>query len=61
MEEFIISKENFNGLTCIWGRDKNAPTTMNSLMCYVYNNHTVSQNKVNITIHVNIILQYMFI
>lgn len=46
MEEFIISKENFNGLTCVWGRDKDAPTKMNSLMCYVYNNHTLPENKV---------------
>jgi len=50
MEEFIISKENFNGLTCVWGRDEDTPTTMNSLMCYVYNNHTLPQNKVNIYI-----------
>lgn len=46
MEEFIISKENFNGLTCVWGRDKGAPTIMNSLMCYVYNNLTLPENKV---------------
>lgn len=46
MEEFIISKENFNGLTCVWGRDEDAPTTMNSLMCYIYN-HSLPQNKVN--------------
>jgi len=48
MEQFIISKESFNGLTCVWGRDEDTPTTMNSLMCYVYNNHSFPQNKVNI-------------
>lgn len=47
MEVFIISKDNFNGLTCIWGRDKEGPTTMNSLMCFVYNNHTLPENKVS--------------
>lgn len=47
MEEFIISKENFNGLICIWGRDQDSPTTMNSLMCHVYNNDSLYQNKVN--------------
>lgn len=47
MEEFIISKDNFNGLNCIWGRDENAPITMNSLMCYVPINYTKPQNKVN--------------
>ncbi|XP_050546480.1 adhesion G protein-coupled receptor A3 isoform X2 [Daktulosphaira vitifoliae] len=46
MDEFIISKENFNGLTCVWGRDVDSPITINSLMCYVYNNHTLPQNKI---------------
>ncbi|VVC24473.1 Hypothetical protein CINCED_3A012385 [Cinara cedri] len=46
MEEFNISKENFNGLTCIWGRDEDASITMNSLVCYVYNNHTLPENKI---------------
>ncbi|XP_050421143.1 adhesion G protein-coupled receptor A3 isoform X2 [Adelges cooleyi] len=46
MEDFIISKENFSGLTCVWGRDEDSPTTMNSLMCYVYNNHTLPHNKI---------------
>lgn len=46
MEEFVISKEGFNGLTCVWGRDEDAPTTMNSLMCYVNNNNTPHHNKV---------------
>lgn len=48
MEQFIISKENFNGLMCIWGRDQDSPTTMNSLMCHVYNNDSLFQNKVNL-------------
>jgi len=48
MEQFIISKENFNGLICIWGRDQDSPTTMNSLMCHVYNNDSLFQNKVNL-------------
>lgn len=47
MEEFVISKENFNGLICIWGRDQDSPTTMNSLTCHVYNNDSLYQNKVN--------------
>jgi len=46
MEEFIISKETFNGLTCVWGRNEDSPTMMNSLICYVYNNHSLPQNKV---------------
>ncbi|XP_008184525.1 adhesion G protein-coupled receptor A3 [Acyrthosiphon pisum] len=46
MEEFIISKENFNGLICIWGRDQDSPTTMNSLMCHVYNNDSLYQNRI---------------
>ncbi|KAL4082192.1 hypothetical protein QTP88_030195, partial [Uroleucon formosanum] len=45
MEEFNISKENFNGLICICGRDQDSPTTMNSLTCHVYNNDSLYQNK----------------
>lgn len=47
MEEFIISKDNFKGLNCIWGRDEGSPITMNSLTCYVPPfNYTKHQNKV---------------